>query len=388
MACQHLSQLISAQDGGQKAARLSSIFQEVSVPQGFVLTSWAYSEHVADLPLDTILATLDATDLDSLLTVSNSIKAMIQSKLLSPKILTELICFSESLDGRIAVRSSSVQEDLSDLSFAGQYDSFLDVENKLEALDSYVKLCWASLYTPRAMSYRHHNKIPQTDLSMAVILQDMVYGMPGVLFSYSPTECLIEFHKNGVVHGRTNANSIHIHGDVPRSDYSALKIKDQDILIALTKKLHKKFATPLDIEWVLGVSGFSILQVRPLKVSKRKTPETSRFLSSIPLLMGSAVGVGPVTGVVQKAYSPQDKIKRDSILVVRDTSPDWEPLMRQARALITDHGCRTSHASLVAAEMGLPAVVGTTDGTFSLTDGQIVTIDLDSDLGLVYGGAL
>jgi len=378
MLCLDFKAQILPSIGGMKAARLSSI-SNIPIPISCVLPSYHYIEHVADLPLEDLLIDLNPLDIESLLKVSSEIKTLICDKPLLTRPL-----FSIPLSDLLAIRSSSIQEDLLGLSFAGQYDSFLNVENNLDQLEKYIKLCWASLYTPRAMSYRHHNGLTQTNLSMAVLIQNMIEGISGVLLS-TKNEFIIEFSKHGVVDGKTNGEHLIIKDKSAIKDFGALSAKNQELLINYTESLFDKFGVHLDLEWVLSDHLLYLVQVRPFKVLKDKYTDIS--VRGIPILFGSAVGFGTLTGVVQKAQSPRDKIKKGMILVVKDTSPDWEPLMRQARALITDHGCRTSHASLVANEMGLPAVVGTTEATFCLTDGQIITIQLGKETGFVYGGA-
>ena len=214
--CLRLEKAADSTVAGLKAARLASLRGSFPVPDGFVITAEAYSRHVADLPLDEVLKKIDFNDLAELLDASQVLRDLITQKPVNAQDAQELHAELMPLDHGhpflsgtnvlpIVVRSSSMQEDMADLSFAGQYDSFLDVPIK-ETL-SYIKLCWASLYTARALSYRHHNGIPQSDgVSMAVIVQQMVRGISGVLFTANPdtgvVETLIEYHEDGVVSGR------------------------------------------------------------------------------------------------------------------------------------------------------------------------------------------
>lgn len=388
--CVHLENVgANRQSVGQKSARLAEIFGAYRVPAGFVLTSRAYEDHVQNLPVHEPLKDIDVTDLDSLLACSNAIKTMITGKPIALPVLNSVKVHARRLGSFLAIRSSSVQEDTKELSFAGQYDSFLDVRNNSHSLEEYIKACWASLYTPRVISYRHHNKLPQENLSTAVLIQNMVHGLSGVLFTSNPNdgsaETLIEFHPKGVVQGNTKPHSVVLKSLVADvSSLGDLSADHQRLLYQYGMKLSERFQCPLDIEWCLDKGTIFILQVRPLKVG---TPSVALKYSIPPILLGSAVGSGLKTGVVQKLSKPNESFKEGSVLVVETTSPEWEPVMRRASGLITDKGSQTSHASLVAREMGLSAVVGTMEATSVLKNGQTVTLNTsDSRLGLVYGG--
>ena len=160
----------------------------------------------------------------------------------------------------------------------------------------------------------------------------------------------------------------------------------QMLLYRFGELLVGMYGGPVDVEWVFDGDELFIVQVRPLRVNYEQPAKG--YVSALPILIGSPVGAGLVSGVVQKIKDPRDgSFKRGNVLVVETTSPEWEPLMRRARALITDKGSQTSHASLVAREMGLHAIVGTMTATMDLANGQTVTLD-GNDLrsGFVYGG--
>jgi len=389
MVCVVLGETLNPSSAGPKASRLSDIYESFPVPKGFVILADAYLEHVKELPINNRLKDLKPDDIEDLVKVSGDIKTLITNKPLSAEVLDSVKSFASKLNEKIVVRSSSIQEDLKDLTFAGQYDSFLDLENRLEVLETYIKLCWSSLFTPRAMSYRHHNNLKQENLSIAVLVQNMIYGTSGVVFSVNPNtgedEVLIEFHAKGVVSGEHNAHSVSLKSTRDAYDYFSLKADDQQMLFNYTKDLSQVFQSPLDIEWVIDSKGLlSVLQVRPLQVLKQE--DSAPFISDLPILIGSAVGRGVFTGVVHKIKDPKEPFKAGSVLVVSTTSPEWEPVMRKAKALITDFGSKTSHASLVAREMNLPAIVGTGDACLNLKDGQHITLELNSEIGLVYGG--
>lgn len=379
---------------GQKAARLASLADAFPVPEGFVLASEVYERHVAELPIAGILTKLDPTDIISLCDISREIRDLITSKQIlasdAEEVLLALAPLGEEHpfgDGRpVAIRSSALQEDLPGLSFAGQYDSFLDVE--ITRVLDYVKLCWASLYSPRALSYRHHNGLGGA-APMAVLIQERVQGLPGVMFTANPNdgsdETIIEFDERGVVDGRVNPVRITMTGYLDIHQHQKFPGGIQTALYAYGKLLTQMFGGPLDVEYIYRDGGIKILQVRPLKVSDAK-PRSSGA-GALPILIGTPVGGGLTSGVIQKIRDPKEPFTPGKILCVPDTSPEWEPVMRKARALITDHGSLTSHATLVAREMNLPAMVGTVSATTDLVSGQTVTLDgNDLRTGFVYGG--
>lgn len=374
---------------GAKAFRLFEARHFFSHP-GFVITSDESLTVFKELGIDALLSSLDPENLDELLLVSSKIKDLVAGYPFPSRLSEELSGISQNKRIEYAVRSSAVLEDTPRLSFAGQYDSYLHVHRR--ELADYVKLVWASLYSARAISYRHHNNLPKSGHSIAVLIQEMFDGVSGVLFTVNPdtaaNELFIQAAWNGVVNGKSNASTF-IVKDVSEIREHAPYLTKTDVqsLYVYAHCLMKKFGPELDIEWVKSEQlGIIPLQVRPLtKVSSGTVYIPSN--GQIPILIGAGIGMGITRGEVYKPESPFDKnFKPGFILVARDTSPDWEPLMRLASAIVTDHGCRTSHAALVAAEMALPAVVGTSDATTSLANGQVISLEISESLGFVFGG--
>jgi len=339
---------------GLKASQLARLDGcSFLIPRGFVLGKEAYEEHVEGLAIEEALRDIDLASVEALVACSHSIQDMILGKPLSLGLIDRIASHVRFKFRSCAVRSSSLHED-SGLSFAGIYDSFLDVDPN--CLAYYIKLCWSGLYTPRAISYRYHNDIKKD--SMAVIVQEMIHGISGVMFTAQPNtgekETLIEYHAQGVVEGRTTPTSFVMNSNEDTS-VNKLPIVCQQLLYRYGVILEVMYKSPVDVEWVYNGTSLYILQVRTLKTGQASTPKKSSF--NVPLLLGSPVGEGMVTGVVQKLSSPFERFRAGNILVVKTTSPEWEPVMRRAKALITDQGSQTSHASLVAREMKLNARV-------------------------------
>lgn len=391
---QPLSKMLLREEAGGKAFYLGKLPEMIRPRGAVILPTSAFKEHIKNVSFDAAFASVDHDDPLTLLKASDEIREQIISKPLSPEVLA-------ALDGipftRLAVRSSADNEDGEILSFAGQYDSFVNVAKA--DLGGYVKLVWASLYSPRAISYRFHNKVEEPG-AMAVLIQDFLLGLPGVTFTVDQQrpadtdEMLIQYSPNGVVEGRTDAFSLRLRKDtLDFKDTPHLSSEEQHWLWSIAAFIERRLGGAADIEWVKvpGATGskdsFVVVQCRPLMLHQHLKRQEFK-VSDIPLLLGVSVGRGTFVGTVRKPLTPYEKVEKGCILVVPNTTVDWEPLMRQAKVLITDHGCRTCHAAIAADEMGLPAVIGTMDATRTLQEGQTVTIDINETSAMVYGGNL
>ncbi|KAK6525342.1 hypothetical protein TWF694_005482 [Orbilia ellipsospora] len=342
----------------------------------------------------------------------------------------------------VAVRSSATAEDLPDASFAGQQETFLNISG-IDALLNACRRCYASLFTDRAISYRRTKGFDHMKVALSIGVQRMVrsdLGGSGVMFSID-TESgfdkivlinaawgLGENVVQGVVNPDeyqifkpllTNPMTVPIVGkklgekevkmvygneqmptrNVPTSkaERAAFVLSDQEILQlarwACTIENHYK--CPMDIEWAKdGITGdLFIVQARPETVQSRCDPGIFKTYKVVkhgkPLVTGLSIGAAAVSGRLCLIESAKDigKFVDGSILVTETTDPDWVPIMKRAAAIITDHGGRTSHAAIVSRELGVPAVVGTGNSTFTLHSGQDVTVSCaEGDTGFVYEG--
>jgi pyruvate,water dikinase len=343
----------------------------------------------------------------------------------------------------VAVRSSATAEELPDASFAGQQDSYLNVSGDAAVLNA-VRRCFASLYTDRAISYREARGLDHQKVALSAGVQMMVRaakggsgvmcsidtetGFPnGVLINavwglgenivqglVDPDEYLVfkplldDERLSPVIDKRLGAKAIkmiyargeeHPTKNVPTSkaEQASFVIADSEILqlARWARVIEAHYGVPMDLEWARdGESGgLYIVQARPETVQSQKTEvllKTYRLKSKGgKLLTGLSVGDAVVAGVVRIVRNPSegDSFPQDGILVAENTDPNWLPLMKRASAIITDHGGRTSHAAIVSREMGLPAVVGTSEATHVLHDDQEVTVSCaEGDEGFVYDG--
>lgn len=350
----------------------------------------------------------------------------------------------------VAVRSSATAEDLPDASFAGQQETFLNIRGTKSLLTACLN-CFASLFTDRAISYRAGKNFEHRKVRLSIGVQQMVrsdLASSGVIFtldtesgarnvilinsSYGlgenivggkvdPDEFLVSKtllekatlpilrRKMGLKQWRLIYSAENGHTTqnikVSETDQNKISIPDEDVLTLArwANQIEQYYSsinnreTPMDIEWAKdGRTGkLFILQARPETVHSGKMQiQDSTFTlqqKSKVLLTGRAVGnkigVGPARTIHN--VSELNKFKNGEVLVADMTDPDWEPIMKKSKAIITNRGGRTCHAAIVSREHGIPCIVGTGHGTDILRDEQQITVSCaEGDEGFVYEGAL
>ncbi len=450
---------------GGKNASLGEMYRElaakgVKVPNGFAVTAEAYRHFLREAKLDgkikEILEDLNTHDLANLRQRGRQVRpAMLGANL--PPDLEQAITAAydrlnqanqEALD--VAVRSSATAEDLPDASFAGQQETYLNIQGHLALLDA-CKRCFASLFTDRAISYRTDKGFDHFKIALSIGVQRMVrsdQAASGVMFSIDtetgfPGAVLINAAYGlgeNVVQGSVNPDEYYVfkptlkqgfrpilqkimgskefklvydvgggkmvkNVPVAPDDRARFAITDEEILTlaqwACVVEDHysakKGRPSPMDLEWAKdGVTGeLFILQARPETVQSQKprdTLESYRLTQKGRVLVkgrsvGEKIGQGSVR--VIKSVQQIQAFQEGEVLVTDKTDPDWEPIMKKAAAIVTNRGGRTCHAAIVSRELGLPAIVGTDKGTEVLKDGQMVTVSCaEGDSGFVYEGRL
>ena len=369
---------------GGKNASLGEMFREltpkgVKVPNGFAVTAEAYRYFLREAGLDgkirDILKGLDTRDMENLRQRGAQIRHAILAAELPCDLEAEITVAYDKLKGSalhpadVAVRSSATAEDLPDASFAGQQETYLNVSGHLAVLHC-CKRSFASLFTDRAISYRVDQGFDHFKVALSIGVQKMVKNVP-----VSP-------------------------GDRAKfaiSDDEILQLARWACLIEEHYSAKRGQPTPMDIEWAKDghTGGMFIVQARPETVQSRKDVEfveTYKLKHHGPVLVtGRSVGGKIATGPVRVIKNAQfiGQFKEGEVLVTDKTDPDWEPIMKQAAAIVTNRGGRTCHAAIVSRELGVPAIVGTEHGTELLKDGQMVTVSCaEGDTGFVYDGRL
>ena len=361
------------------------------------------------------------------------------------------LCERLGYEPELAVRSSATAEDLPEASFAGAAETFLNVKGQAALLRA-VHQCSASLFTDRAISYRARFGYDSLSVAISVGVQPMVRSdkaSAGVIFTLDPESGfrdvvlvssafgLGEYVVQGVVTPdewvvfKPTLKSGHrsiigrrlgtkevrlIYGDgsrttrseaTPAAERSQFSLTDDEVLklarwACLIEDHYSKqtgHPQPMDIEWAKdGKTGeLYVVQARPETVHSGKTGGAVGKVYRLscepgaPLVLGQAVGERIGSGRVQVVRDAADlsKVNAGDVLVARLTDPDWEPVMRQVSAIVTDQGGRTAHAAIVSREFGLPCIVGTGNATEKLHDGEEVTVVCsEGSEGHVYAGLL
>jgi pyruvate, water dikinase len=450
---------------GGKNASLGEMVRELSakgvkVPNGFAISAEAYREFLRTAGLARViektLEGLDTRDLENLRRRGLAIRQAIVAANLPADLEQAIGEAYDQLDNQthgpvdVAVRSSATAEDLPDASFAGQQETYLNVQGRRALLDA-CKRCFASLFTDRAISYRTDKGFDHFKVALSIGVQRMVrsdMASSGVMFSIDtetgfPDTVLINAAYGlgeNVVQGSVNPDEYYVfkptlragfrpilqkllgtkefklvydvgggkmvkNVPVPPGDRDRFAITDEEILTlarwACVIEDHysakKGRPTPMDMEWAKdGLTGeLFIVQARPETVQSQKDREEIEIYHlrerGPVLVTGRSVGEKIARGQVRAIKNVQHmgRFKPGEVLVTDKTDPDWEPIMKKAAAIITNRGGRTCHAAIVSRELGLPAVVGAEKATEVLNDGQSVTVSCaEGESGFVYGGTL
>ena len=422
----------------------------VKVPGGFATTAAAYRALLArdglDLRIRDELATLDIDDIARLTETGARIRGWIMDAPLPPGLEQAVLeCYGGlGADVAVAVRSSATAEDLPDASFAGQQETFLNVQGG-PAVIAAMKKVFASLFNDRAIAYRVHQGYDHSQVALSAGIQRMVrsdLGASGVMFtldtdsgfrdavfitaSWGLGETVVqgavnpdEFYlykpalragRRAVLRRNLGAKAIKmVYGEpgaaervrtveVPAAERDRFCLTDGD-LVELARQalvIEDHYGRPMDIEWGKdGTTGeLFILQARPETVQSRAGRTLQRYTlqqRSKVLIEGRSIGQRIGAGPCRIINDPSQmaRVQPGDVLVADMTDPDWEPVMKRAAAIVTNRGGRTCHAAIIARELGIPAVVGCGDATRVLREGQPVTVSCaEGDTGYVYDGAL
>ncbi len=436
-----------AQVGGKNASLGEMISQlagaGIRVPGGFATTAFAFREFLGHENLAhriaARLAALDVDDVTALAVAGAEIRRWLTEAPLPPALEQEIRTAYAALtadggDFSFAVRSSATAEDLPDASFAGQQETFLNI-NGIDNIIQAIREVFASLYNDRAIAYRVHKGFAETEIALSAGVQRMVRsdtGAAGVMFtldtesgfdkvvfitaayglgetvvqgSVNPDEFYVD--KRNLAAGRpailrktvggkaqrmvfTDARSAGRSTatvEVPAAERIRFSITDAEAeaLGRMAMTIERHYGRPMDIEWGRdgGDGQLYILQARPetVKSQEESADRLRRYRlkrRSDVLASGRAIGQKIGQGRVRLIASAAEmaRVEAGDVLVTEMTDPDWEPVMKRAAAIVTNRGGRTCHAAIIARELGIPAVVGCGDATRVLADGAEVTVSL------------
>lgn len=437
---------------GGKNASLGEMYQKLTskgvvVPHGFAITSYAYRHLIktAGIENDVIeaLAGLDTHDMKNLQERGKKVRGIIRNAEFPDDLRQAIIEAYKKMeeeygsDVDVAVRSSATAEDLPDASFAGQQESFLNIRG-VDALIENCRKCFASLFTNRAISYRHDKGFGQFDVYLSIAVQKMVRSdaaSSGVIFSIdtesgfedavfitgswglgenvvlgvvNPDEYYVfkptlKKGKRPIVSKRVGSKELkmiyssdpHDERTVKNIDTTAEErgnyILSDDEIIQLAKWtciIEDHYQKPMDIEWAkdgdgvnAGTGKLYILQARPETVHSQNS--SKRVLETYVLkekgkvvASGQAVGsmIGQGAAHIIEDSAHIHEFRKGEVLVTDMTDPDWEPIMKIASAIVTNRGGRTCHAAIISRELGIPCIVGTVNGSELIKNGSEITV--------------
>lgn len=444
---------------GEMYASLSS--RGIAVPEGFAVTVQGYWQFLKENNLETEigkwLSELDENTFDNLPQIASRIRKRIMESAFPKSLEVEILEAYRSLlqhtgaEKSVAVRSSATAEDLPNASFAGQQESYLNVNGEANLIQACHR-CYASLFTDRAIKYRVDNGFEHMQVGLSIGVQTMVRSdraCSGVMFTLDPDsgfehvvlvagawglgenvvqgavntdeflvyKPFIDRVKNPIISHKLGSKSktmvfsalkadeiskpedAVLNTDTPEERRNQFILSDAEIvqLARWACIIQEHYGRHMDIEWAKdSLDGqLYIVQARPETVHAQKKQALLKQYALLEkgeqLCSGAGLGNKIVAGKARILHSPSEisKLGKGEILVTERTDPDWDPLLKKAAAIITNQGGRTSHAAIVARELGTAAVVGTGDGTKKIAEGQVVTVSTaQCTTGVVYKGQL
>lgn len=428
----------------------------IAVPAGFAITAGSYWRFLEvngiKEALEDCMAGLDRVDMHNLDDIATASRALVMGGTwpadVEAAIREAYREMAATGNASVAVRSSATAEDLPTASFAGRHESFLHIQGA-DALLEACRRCYASLFSQRAIKYRHDMGYPDMKVALSIGVQHMVradLGGAGVIFTLEPESgfrnvvhlaaswglgenvvqgavepdeyllfkpslrsgaLAILQHRMGAKQrtmvlatagaDRPGSTTTNVDTPMDRRGTFVLTDAEAEMLGRWALAIEDHYGMPMDIEWAKdGATGrLWLVQARPETVHSARAPhefkEYALRTRGKVLCTGSAVGSKVAVGRVRKLDSPAQGglLQPGEVLVTDITDPDWDPVLKRASAIVTNKGGRTSHAAIVAREMGTVAIVGALDATGKLMDGQLVTVSCaEGRSGHVYDGRL
>ena len=451
---------------GGKNASLGEMYCQlnpigIKIPNGFAVTADGYrlfrKENNLEKPLEDLLLSLDTKEYSNLSSIGEKARNLILSATFPEEINVDIRAAYQELCKQcninyldVAVRSSATSEDLPSASFAGRMESFLNISGEKQLLEAVLR-CYASLFTDRAIKYRHDMGFVNMDIAISVGVQQMVRSdkaSSGVAFTIDPDsgfrnvvvingtfglgENIVQgritpdewvvfkptlFNKklNPILKSRcgkkeftmiyaenapaVSADKTIVNKDTPLAEQNKFSLTDKEViqLAQWCQKIENHYNKTMDVEWAKdGLNDqIYIVQARPETIHGKARKQILELYSlkekGNVLSSGTALGNKITSGKARILNSPQEGnlLLQGEILVTDVTNPDWDPILKKAGAIITNKGGRTSHSAIVARELGTVAVVGCGNATSVIKTGQEITVSCaEGKEGYIYEGLL
>lgn len=418
---------------GEKGVQLAELSQaKFPIPEGFVISSSVYFQFLHRnrlIPQITqLLSTINFELPESVMQVTKHIKKLILQAQIPDEIVKEIFAAYQTLGGTFTppavVLIPSPMHSFSPASFTGHHQTMFNVQGEANVLLT-IREIWASLFEPAALLYRQHHGLDHFRSTYAVIIQKQIAAeTSGFLFTTNPltndkSKIVIEaiyglselLQQGKVTPDRYEVNKakllleksetarqevmLTIEKDNPKevkvgkaADKQKLTMNQILDLALIGKELEKHRYFPQTITWAIENKKIYLLKATNTTPTHAQTKANQSVIAEkLPLLLqGSSAAPGIARGRVKLLQTNKDMttIMPGDILVASQTTPHYVALMKKAGGIITDTGGWTSHAAMVARELGIPAVIGTEKATSVLRSGQVVTVN--GTRGEVYQG--
>ncbi|HTH34959.1 MAG TPA: PEP/pyruvate-binding domain-containing protein [Xanthobacteraceae bacterium] len=394
---------------GPKAANLAKLAQAgLPTPGGFCIAAEAYRRQIQHLGLGEALREFSTDDQPTQCRLAVEIRLKLYQSDLAPDLLAEILSSWWAEPKPAAVRSSALIEDRADTSFAGQFESFLGLNDDTEFLTA-LRACWAALWTSNARRYMAQHDLDPADTAMAVLVQPVVaarasggglsetadghmlisatWGLGSAIAQGEVVPDRVVLSRHGFVRsneaGRKHHREACVHGagtlpqavpdDLVRAP--CLEAGQATTLGRLMRKTDDVLGMAVEIEWALDETGFKLLQARPLRVQEPHVPD--EIWLKHPGLNGHPAGIGWGSGraVVVNCECELARVAPGDILVTRVAGPALSHILPRVAGVVAELGGSTSHLASLARERGIPAVLGVLDATRRIPDGAQVAVD-------------
>jgi len=400
---------------GPKAANLAALGHAgLPIPDGFCLVADAYRAQIVALGLEASARGVFGSDDDpqarrhALDMKLNLMDKPVLAEIREPLLAARRVLLERSPGTRVVVRSSALVEDRNGSSFAGQFESFLELEDETEFLTA-VRACWAALWSTRALRYMATHDLDPADTAMALLVQPLVKARcaGGALSRTAEGDILInatwglgsaiaqgEVTPDRYILARDGALKEAITGAKQRQHAAScahvgrsrignsvlaqppcLDARQAGELAGLARRIEDLMDMPIEIEWAMDEAGFKLLQARPLHL--QATPVPDEAWRRHPRINGQPAGTGWATGraCVVNCECELSRVAPGDVLVTKSAGPALGQILSRVAGVVAELGGSTSHLASLARERGIPMVLGVLDATHRIPDGSMVAVD-------------